>query len=334
MAANYKCIHRMLKIITLTQSGDRWTPTRLAQELNCTERTIYRDIIKLAEVDLNIEFDKDAGTYRARRDVFMQPVQLTLEESLALIALSSDRSGEQIPFTLPAAMAISKIRGQLPQQLRSQLEPLNGRLTIRLPQTTGGDGYSDIYQKVRQSIARSRVLNCLYEAPQAANRKGGQADQQWFLFKPYAIFFNERAWYVVGYHETRKAVRTLKLSRFADVKITDRPYLIPDDFSLESNLGDAWRMIRGGKAFDVELVFDKSFAEGISETRWHRTQETRFDEDGSLNFRAKVDGLDEIVWWVLSMGSHCHVVKPPELAARVKDMAEQVVKMYATEKTC
>lgn len=38
-------------------------------------------------------------------------------------------------------------------------------------------------------------------------------------------------------------------------------------------------------------------------------------------FRCKVDGLDEIVWWILSMGPHCVVNKPPELADRVGELA-------------
>ena len=42
---------------------------------------------------------------------------------------------------------------------------------------------------------------------------------------------------------------------------------IPNGFSLDSHLGNAWRMIRGGTSYDVELEFDSEFAETIAEER-------------------------------------------------------------------
>ncbi len=87
-------------------------------------------------------------------------------------------------------------------------------------------------------------------------------------------------------------------------------------------------MIRGGETFDVLIEFDAEFAETIADTHWHATQKIRENADGTMTFRCKVDGLDEIVWWVLSMGPHCVVKKPVELATRVKTLAEQMVKLY------
>ena len=45
-------------------------------------------------------------------------------------------------------------------------------------------------------------------------------------------------------------------------------------------------------------------------------------------FRCKVDGLDEIVWWILSMGPHCVVNNPSELAERVRELAAGIVSQY------
>jgi len=92
-------------------------------------------------------------------------------------------------------------------------------------------------------------------------------------------------------------------------------------------------MIRGTKTYDVELRFDAEFAETIADTRWHSTQEVDWNEDGSIGFRCRVDGLEEIVWWVLSMGPHCIVKQPTELARRVKELAEGVVKNYPSRPT-
>ncbi len=70
-------------------------------------------------------------------------------------------------------------------------------------------------------------------------------------------------------------------------------------FSLEDHLGNAWRMICGQKTYEVELLFDADFAENIADTARHKTQKIDWLEDGSIRFRCKVDGLDEIQWWIL-----------------------------------
>ena len=59
------------------------------------------------------------------------------------------------------------------------------------------------------------------------------------------------------------------------------------------------------------------------------TQDVIWNDDGTITFKFAVDGLDEIVWWILSMGPHCVVKKPKELAQRVKLLAIAVVEKYS-----
>jgi predicted DNA-binding transcriptional regulator YafY len=136
----------------------------------------------------------------------------------------------------------------------------------------------------------------------------------------------------LGYHGGHDQVRCLKLNRFTRVEeLPEHSYEIPKDFSLKAHFGNAWRMIKGDKTYKVHLLFDAQFAEGIADTHWHDTQEIDERDDGSLDFRCKVDGLDEIVWWVLSMGPHCQVIEPKELAERVRKLAAETAGLYAAK---
>src|ERR1700722_2361832 len=125
MAVDYSRIHRLLKILTLIQGAKGWTPKRLAQECSTTERTIYRDMKMLEGAGIPYFYDDEAKCYGVHRHFFMPPVQLTLDESLALAALAEHVGGqEQVPFTKAASRAISKIRGQLPTPIRRELEQI------------------------------------------------------------------------------------------------------------------------------------------------------------------------------------------------------------------
>jgi predicted DNA-binding transcriptional regulator YafY len=337
MSADYSRIHRLLRILTLIQSEPGWTARRLAEVCGTSERTIYRDMRMLDAAGIPYYHDVERPGYRVRRDFFMPPVQLTLDESLALIALAEHIGGrEQVPLTRAAARAVSKVRGLLPPAMREQLEKIEKHVAIQLARSGPCDGIRDVYQAVQTAITRRRALQCEYEAASrdgqsvqnGQNGQDGREADAPFRFRPYTLFFSKRAWYAVGMHDGRGEVRCLKLSRFTRIEPTREPYDIPESFRLDDHLGLAWRMIRGEKRYGVELWFDPEFAETIADTQWHATQQITWQDDGSIIFRCEVDGLDEIVWWVLSMGPHCRVHKPTELARRVADLAIGVVEHY------
>jgi predicted DNA-binding transcriptional regulator YafY len=325
MAADYKRIHRLLKIYTLIQGDQGWTCERLAEEFKTSQRTIFRDIDVLRNIGMPVFHDPERKCYQIRRDFYMPPLELTFEESLALISLGRYiHDDQQIPFTSPALKAMAKIRSQLPLGVRRELDLIEDHLAIKLSASAAQDGFRDCYALIQKAIATRTRLRCRYES---SSDKG--KTPPYFQLSPYCLFFSQRAWYVVGFHGLRGEVRTLKLNRFMEMQPTNIAYELPKSFTLEKHLGNAWRMMRGDKRYSVELIFDPGFAETISDTSWHKTQSFDHLEDGSLRFTCTVDGLDEIVWWVLSMGAHCRVIQPPELIERVRGEAQRMLKLYA-----
>lgn len=328
MAADYGRIHRLLKILMLIQGQEGWTASRLAAECQTTERNIYRDLKMLEGAGVPYAFDKETGGYIIRRDFFMPAVSLTFEESLALLALAEHVGGhEQIPFTRPAARAISKIRCNLPRKVQEELAKLDQRVAIQLAAANPPEATQDVYETVRAALANRTTLLCRYESAASSNAKSAKGNGQ-FIFKPYTLFFGQRAWYSIGHHGAHNEVRCLKLGRFTQCKPTAQSYTVPKDFSMKTHLGNAWRMIRGKQSFEIELSFDAEFADTIADTHWHTTQEILWNPDSSITFRCKVDGLEEIVWWILSMGPHCRVIKPDALCQQVRKLAREVLELY------
>ncbi len=318
-------LHRLLKILTLVQGVLPMTPKELERQLSVGSRTVFRDLKKLRATGIDIAFDHSRKRFVVSANSLLQPLQLTAEEALALSALCTDVAGsEQIAFTRPAYQALQKIRAQLPDDLRKEVDEAAAHVVIRTEKAAAGDGHADVYDRMQRAIALRTCVTCEYETP-------GKLGDGPFGFEPYALFFAVRAWYAVGFHQQRKAVRMMKLGRFSRVTPTEAAYEIPEKFSLDKFLGNAWRMIPGTPDQDVELVFSAPFAETIAETNWHRTQEVQENADGTTTFRCTVAGLDEIVWWVLGMGPSCRVINPPELRSRVRELALGVSALYESD---
>ena len=326
LSEKYGRIHRLLKILTLIQAESGWNAKRLADECGTSERNVYRDMEMLEGAGIPYYYDEQTQGYRVRRDFFMPPVELTFEESLALIVLASQIGDkEQIPFTKAVARVVAKIKGQLPEKVRKELSDLDQHIEIQLARASSEDGIRDVYDHVRNAISNRRALECSYES---INNRDQDDEPEVFHFEPYRLYFDQRAWYAIGFHGGRDEVRCLRLNRFTKVAPTQKAYDIPDDFSMDDRLGKAWRMIRGDKTYKIVLYFDSAFAETIASTHWHQTQAIEWQDDESIIFNCEVDGLDEIVWWVLSMGPHCIVKQPPELIDRIKDLTSRVAAHY------
>jgi len=324
-------INRLFEIVMLVQSSPAMNPAALADACGVQRRTVFRDLEVLQEAGVPIFFDEATRGYQIRRDFFLPPVQLTFDEAVALCSLVQHMAEDgQLPMLEPAARAIRKVRTGLPPVLQDTLARLDDRVHVQLAANMGSEGIEQVYKRVQQAITSRRQLQCRYDSvhPSKAGEVEAAGDGE-FLFAPYSLFYNQRAWYAIGRRSDRDELRTLKLNRFTRVTPTDRPYMIPDDFSLPSYLGNAWRMVRGdGVTYDVELHFDAEFAENIADTQWHPTQQIEHLDNGDIRFTCQVDGLDEIIWWILSMGPHCKVIQPQRLVERVRREAEKMVQLY------
>lgn len=322
MGRSYTRVHRLLRLIALIESRRGLNARDLARLLNISERAVYGDLNALRDAGVPCNFDKETQGYRIRQGFFMPPVEFTAEEAMALVALLEQGGHpEQIPYLSSAAKAVEKIRAQLPPQILEEVVLLDDRVQIEIAPSHADDSARDVFDLVRQAIATKRVLRCRYNAATSA------ADDSEFELRPYVLWYCQRAWYVVGHHSGRQDVRHLKLNRFTAVRLTDQPYHIPEDFNLRRHLGNAWRM-RSGPPYHVRVQFFGSFADNASETRWHHTQQEQWVGKDSVILSFDVDGLDEIVWWILSYGPGAKVLEPPELVEMVSGRLQEALTLY------
>ena len=71
--------------------------------------------------------------------------------------------------------------------------------------------------------------------------------------------------------------------------------------------------MRGDRRYLVKIEFDREFGRNVADTLWHATQRITWSR-GVCVFECEVDGLDEILWWVLGYGHHARVLAPAELS--------------------
>ncbi|MFA5928138.1 MAG: WYL domain-containing protein, partial [Candidatus Margulisiibacteriota bacterium] len=146
------------------------------------------------------------------------------------------------------------------------------------------------------------------------------------IVEPYHLRFNGK-WYLAGYCRERKDYRLFVLQRIKSIKLLKEKF-VPRDFSQEEIFGQSWGVIKGEKA-KVLLEFNRQTAPLILETCWHPTQKLEPQKNGALRMRLEVDGLLEIMNWILSFGSAVTVLEPKELKTQLSREAKEIARKYA-----
>ena len=85
------------------------------------------------------------------------------------------------------------------------------------------------------------------------------------------------------------------------------------------------------ETYDVAIRFNEDAAAIVQETKWHPTQEVREHQDGTVTLTFRVDGLDEIVWWVLGWSGRAKVLKPEKLREMVLEKLRGAIELNGEE---
>ena len=66
----------------------------------------------------------------------------------------------------------------------------------------------------------------------------------------------------------------------------------------------------------------------VVETTWHHTQKVQRHRDGTATLTFRVDGLNEILRWLLGWAGRAVVVRPPELRMLVVQQLRTALQMH------
>jgi proteasome accessory factor B len=312
-----------LNLIGLLQAGKGFNIDGLAVECGVSKRTIFRDLDLLKASNVPIAFDADRQQYGMSGSFFLPATNFTPEEALALIVLCHElgnRSG--VPFLQSARSAAMKLESTLPGRLRDQLREIAPALNIHPEPANPLEGKHAFYERLVEAYGKRRCVRIRY----GSLHDGGEIRTK---LSPYRLFFSRRSWYVVGRSSLHRAVRTFNLGRVVEIEMLEESYKIPHGFSVERFLRNAWHLIpEPGPDREVVVRFGKQVARNVAEVSWHKTQKMHFNEDGTLDFRVTVSGLNEISWWILGYGDQAEVLQPAELRKLLARRIEGMKKIY------
>jgi predicted DNA-binding transcriptional regulator YafY len=204
---------RLFRIVQLLRSGRLQTARHLAEKLQVSHRTIYRDVQDLQLSGVPITGEAGVG-YTLRRDFDIPPLMFDREEIAALVlGARMVQAWGGMQLTEAANRALRKIEAVLPTDLRERIDDV-------LLYAPGFRVSADV---------RSR-LDALHAAAQerrivlvAYAREDGQKSVR--RIHPLALYFWGGAWTLAAWCELRNDFRSFRVDRMEHLERLDELFI-------------------------------------------------------------------------------------------------------------
>lgn len=308
---------RMLHILNLLRTRRNLNAQKLAEECGVTERSIYRDIISLSEMNVPIYYDNG---YKLASDNFLPVLNFTFDEyRLLKLALQASPLARTPAYQDAFRSVKAKIENCLSEQVRKEKKFIPETTHIENPYAGDRAKGERFYQCIEKAISSSHRIKVVYNSIRSGPTRR--------TVDPYFIIFRANAFYFVGYCHLRGGIRTFRIDRVEDVEPLSEMFVRPPDIRPETYFEGSWSVF-GGEPVEVEVVFSGTAARIVASTSHHPDELVEIIGEGRLRYTVVTRGLEEIRRWILGFGDEAEAVKPPELRATLSRISRGLCGLY------
>ena len=318
---------RLLSLLMLLQSRGRMTAEALAEELEVSVRTVYRDLDALSAAGVPLYTERGPGG----------GCQLIENYRTTLTGLTEDETRALFMMSIPSALVELGVGEELKAAWR--------KLSAALPNAWRGDvawARQRVYLDWGEGgpLATAPILACLQRAVWENRRAwvvystqyGGAEQRLERLVDPYGLVARGGVWYLVGAANGQR--RVYRVDRLLAARLTDDCFERPTDFDLAAFWLDWWAENgRQPLSYAVRLRLSPALV-----AAWLQRVGPPADIDLAEAAPPDADGWRTAIWRfeslyearsrLLTLGGAVEVLEPLPLRLSLADYARQIVARY------
>lgn len=200
---------RLFQIVQYLRGGRLTTAARLAERLEVSERTIYRDIADLQSTGVPIDGEAGVG-YVMQSGFDLPPLMFTRDEITALVAGARlIRAWGGRDMARSAEEALVKIDAVLPEDVRDRARSVG--IHAIAPEMT--DEVRLLLDRLERSVDAQKKLSLSYR------REDGKPSQR--TVRPLALWFWGKVWTLISWCELRDGFRMFRIDRIVELDELD-----------------------------------------------------------------------------------------------------------------
>ncbi|WP_406859236.1 WYL domain-containing protein [Streptomyces sp. HUAS MG47] len=303
---------RLVTLLLLLQNRGRMTARELAEELEVSVRTVYRDVEALGGAGIPLYGEAGhAGGYRLVDGYRTRLTGLTADEAQAAFLAALPGAAADLGLGEALAAARLKLRAALPAELREHAGRIQERFLLDAPGWYGDADRTPHLAAVATALWERRVLVLRYRrwrAPEEIERR----------IEPYGLVLKAGRWYLVAGGPS--GIRTYRVDQILGLTELDEEFATPDDFDLPAYwaryLADFRARLHSGDAL-VRLTPEGARRLGVEAAG-----------DGWTETRVPIESIAHAHGEFLRLGTDIEVLEPAELRARMAETVGALAARY------
>ncbi|MEU1498995.1 YafY family protein [Streptomyces sp. NPDC005732] len=310
---------RLVSILLLLQTRGRMTAAQLAEELEVSVRTVYRDVEALHAAGIPLYGDAGhAGGYRLLEGYRTRLTGLTAGEAEALSLAGVPGPAAELGLGGVLAAARLKVRAALPRELRAHADRIGDRFHLDAPGWYADADDTPYLPAVADAVWNGRVLSVLY-------RRWREPTDVRRRLEPYGLVLKAGRWYVVA----GPGPRTFRVDQILRLDPCDEEFTRPGDFDLAAY----WTAYR--RDFHERLHRGEAVLRVAPGTRLTGAAGEALasggerEADGWTRVTVPIESVDRAHDAFLVHGAAVEVLEPAELRDRIARTAGALARLYS-----
>ena len=196
---------RLVQLLLLLQTNGKMTASRLAEELEVSVRTIYRDIEALSGAGVPIYAEAGPGGGVRLVDGYRTRLTgLTAEEAEALALSGLPGAASELGLGTVLAAAQLKVDAALPPELRSRAVRMRERFHLDAPGWFAREEPVPHLATLSRAVWEEERVEIRYRKPEGEVKR---------LLDPLGLVLKAGVWYLVALSGRTRSLRTFRVSR-------------------------------------------------------------------------------------------------------------------------
>lgn len=309
---------RLLTILMLLQTRGRMSAPALADELEVSIRTLYRDIDQLSAAGVPVYAERGrAGGFQLLDGWRTRLTGLTAAEAQAMFLAGLPGPASQLGLGDAMAAAQLKLLAALPADWQADARRISSRFHLDPVGWYRSAAPTDHLPAVAAAVWEERRLRIRYDSWRGVVTRE---------IDPLGLVLKAGDWYLAARVGTDP--RTYRLSNILDLEPLDARFDRPAGFTL----ADYWT--QSTRRFEAEMRRDQAIVRlsprGMVLVRnlGLRPIETAPERDGWTRVTLPIETVEAAEQELLRLGAEAEVVAPPALRERLAATAGRLAALY------
>ncbi|MGW0085834.1 helix-turn-helix transcriptional regulator [Streptomyces sp. NPDC003393] len=315
---------RLLSILLLLQTRGRVPAHELADRLDVSVRTIYRDIEALSASGVPVYAERGRhGGIELLAGFRTDVTGLTADESRALFILAAQGAHAALGLDAALGSALRKVMAALPAPHRPAAEVTSRRILVDATRWKSGPRQTVDLDVLKDAVFADRRLRLRY-------RHSGEREPRTYTVDPYGLVSKAGVWYLVA--DRRGRPQLFRADRVRSARLLDDPVRRRPGVEL----ADAWEVLRrqveerpGG--IDVTVRVRRAHLDMFLRLHGSALAAPPDDDGASEWVTARMSyGVPRAVRQLLGFSDRVEVLSPPEAREELRAAVAAVAELYET----